>query len=65
MIVRLGGGKVLDISKYAVFISKKEFISITTAIAHDGIASPIAVLTCENSIKSLGFESQKEEFVME
>jgi len=54
IIIGLGGGKVLDVSKYAAFISKKEFISIPTAIAHDGIASPIAVLKCENSIKSLG-----------
>jgi len=45
---------VEDVSKYAAFISKKEFISIPTAIAHDGIASPIAVLKCDNSIKSLG-----------
>lgn len=65
VIVGLGGGKILDVSKYAAFISKKEFISISTAMAHDGIASAIAVLTCENSIKSLGFESRKEEFVME
>lgn len=54
VIVGLGGGKVLDVSKYAAFISKKEFISIPTAIAHDGIASPIAVLKCQNSVKSLG-----------
>jgi len=54
VIVELGGGKVLDVSKYAAFISKKEFISIPTAIAHDGIASLIAVLKCENSVKSLG-----------
>lgn len=54
VIVGLGGGKVLDVSKYAAFISKKEFISIPTTIAHDGIASPIAVLKCENSVKSLG-----------
>jgi len=54
VIVGLGGGKVLDVSKYAAFINKKEFISIPTAIAHDGIASPIAVLKCKNSVKSLG-----------
>jgi glycerol-1-phosphate dehydrogenase [NAD(P)+] len=54
VIIGLGGGKVLDVSKYAAFISKKEFISIPTAIAHDGIASPIAVLKCDNSVKSLG-----------
>ena len=50
-----GGGKVLDIAKYASFISKRIYISIPTAIAHDGIASPIAVLKSKNGFsKSLG-----------
>lgn len=43
-IVGLGGGKVLDVCKYAAYISKKPVISIATTMANDGIASPIAVL---------------------
>jgi Glycerol dehydrogenase and related enzymes len=43
-IVGLGGGKVLDVCKYAAYISKRTLISIPTTIANDGIASPIAVL---------------------
>lgn len=53
-IIGVGGGKVLDVCKYSAYISKKPFISIPTAIAHDGVASPIAVLQCENGVKSLG-----------
>lgn len=54
-IVAMGGGKTLDVSKYAAFISKRPFLSIPTTIAHDGIVSPIAVLKRQDSKpKSLG-----------
>lgn len=43
-IVGLGGGKVLDVCKYAAFITKIPFLSVPTTIANDGIASPVAVL---------------------
>lgn len=54
-IVGLGGGKVLDVCKYAAYISKIPFISIPTTMANDGLASPIAVLKRQdNKPKSLG-----------
>ena len=54
-VVGLGGGRVLDVCKYAAYMSKKTFISIPTTIANDGIASPIAVLKQDNGkVKSLG-----------
>ncbi len=54
-IVAMGGGKTLDVAKYAAFISKKPFLSIPTTVAHDGIVSPIAVLKRQdNKPKSLG-----------
>lgn len=54
-IVGLGGGKVLDVCKYASHISKKPFLSIPTTMANDGICSPIAVLKRrDNKPKSLG-----------
>lgn len=53
-IIGIGGGRVLDVCKYASNMSKVYYVSIPTAIAHDGVASPIAVLKCNNEIKSLG-----------
>ena len=54
-IVAMGGGKTLDVAKYAAFISKCPFLSIPTTVAHDGIVSPIAVLKRkDNKPKSLG-----------
>jgi glycerol-1-phosphate dehydrogenase [NAD(P)+] len=54
-IVGLGGGKVLDICKYAAFISKTPFLSLPTTAANDGLASPIAVLKdSDGKPKSLG-----------
>lgn len=54
-IVGLGGGKVLDVCKYAAFTAKKPFLSLPTTMANDGIASPIAVLKRQDEKpKSLG-----------
>lgn len=54
-IVGLGGGRVLDVCKYAAFISKRPYLSIPTTAANDGIASPVAVLKRQDGRpKSLG-----------
>ena len=54
-IVGMGGGKVLDVCKYAAYISKRPLLSFPTTMANDGIASPIAVLKRkDNKPKSLG-----------
>ena len=54
-ILGLGGGKVLDVCKYAAYVSKKPMISVPTTLANDGIASAIAVLKKQDGKpKSLG-----------
>jgi len=54
-IVSMGGGKTLDVAKYAAFVSKRPFLSIPTTMSHDGIVSPIAVLKRrDGKPKSLG-----------
>lgn len=54
-VVGLGGGKVLDVCKYAAYISKTPFLAIPTTAANDGLISPISVLKNKNGKpKSLG-----------
>jgi glycerol-1-phosphate dehydrogenase [NAD(P)+] len=39
VVVGIGGGKVLDIAKYAAFLRNLPFISLPTSASHDGFAS--------------------------
>lgn len=54
-IVGLGGGRALDVCKYAAHISKTPYLAIPTTAANDGLTSPIAVLKRQDDLpKSLG-----------
>ncbi|MBN2065934.1 MAG: NAD(P)-dependent glycerol-1-phosphate dehydrogenase [Candidatus Thermoplasmatota archaeon] len=44
LLLGVGGGSVIDITKLAAFDLNKPFISVPTCASHDGIASPRAAL---------------------
>ena len=44
VLLGVGGGSVIDVTKLAAYDLKKPFISVPTSAAHDGIASPRASL---------------------
>jgi glycerol-1-phosphate dehydrogenase [NAD(P)+] len=43
-LVGIGGGKTLDVAKYAASLSGLPMVAVATSLAHDGIASPVASL---------------------
>lgn len=40
VIVGIGGGKAVDVSKLAAYFADKIFVSVPTSASHDGISSP-------------------------
>uniref|UniRef100_A0A7C6AAC6 Iron-containing alcohol dehydrogenase n=1 Tax=candidate division WOR-3 bacterium TaxID=2052148 RepID=A0A7C6AAC6_UNCW3 len=44
VIIGVGGGRVIDVGKFAASLERVNFFSVPTAPSHDGIASPIAVI---------------------
>jgi glycerol-1-phosphate dehydrogenase [NAD(P)+] len=44
-LVGIGGGRVLDVAKYAASLSGLPMVAVATSLAHDGLASPVASLT--------------------
>ena len=44
IIMGMGGGKSIDVAKYASYEARKPFISVPTVASHDGITSPFASL---------------------
>ncbi len=43
-VVGFGGGRPIDVAKYAAYLENRVFISVPTAISHDGMASPTVSL---------------------
>jgi glycerol-1-phosphate dehydrogenase [NAD(P)+] len=43
-LVGIGGGRTLDMAKYAASLSGLPMVAVATSLAHDGIASPVASL---------------------
>lgn len=51
LLIGFGGGKIIDATKYIGLKTGSNFISLPTALSHDGIYSPVAVLSNDNGMK--------------
>jgi len=51
VVIGFGGGKVLDMAKYASFVSKAMFLCLPTTLSNDSLASPVAVLGTEGKAR--------------
>jgi glycerol-1-phosphate dehydrogenase [NAD(P)+] len=51
-VVGIGGGRTLDVAKYAASLSGLPLVAVATSLAHDGIASPVASLEDDAGRKS-------------
>jgi glycerol-1-phosphate dehydrogenase [NAD(P)+] len=52
--VGIGGGRTLDVAKYAAGLVGLPMVSVATNLAHDGIASPVATLEHDGRKGSYG-----------
>jgi glycerol-1-phosphate dehydrogenase [NAD(P)+] len=55
-IVGIGGGRTLDVTKYAASLSGLPMVSVATSLAHDGLASPVASLEDAGRKNSYGVQ---------
>lgn len=53
-VVGIGGGRTLDVAKYAASMMGLPFVSVATNLAHDGLASPVASLEAHGRKASFG-----------
>lgn len=53
-VVGIGGGRVLDVAKYAATRAGVPMVAVATNLAHDGVCSPVASLTHANGKGSYG-----------
>ena len=56
-VVGLGGGKIIDVAKYAAARVGLPMVAVATNLAHDGICSPVATLDNDNGRGSYGVPS--------
>jgi glycerol-1-phosphate dehydrogenase [NAD(P)+] len=55
-VVGIGGGKTLDVAKYAASLVGLPMVAVATNLAHDGIASPVASLEEDGRKLSYGVQ---------
>jgi glycerol-1-phosphate dehydrogenase [NAD(P)+] len=53
-VVGLGGGKIIDVTKYAAARVGLPMVAVATNLAHDGICSPVSTLDNDNGRGSYG-----------
>ncbi|MCQ4043925.1 iron-containing alcohol dehydrogenase family protein [Streptantibioticus rubrisoli] len=53
-VVGLGGGKVIDVAKYAAARVGLPMVAVATNLSHDGICSPVSTLDNDNGRGSYG-----------
>jgi glycerol-1-phosphate dehydrogenase [NAD(P)+] len=55
-VVSIGGGKTIDVAKYAASLAALPMVSVPTSLAHDGLASPVASLELHGRKGSYGVQ---------
>lgn len=53
-IVAIGGGQTIDLAKYVAAMMGLPFVACATTLAHDGVASPVAVIEAQGRKVSFG-----------
>jgi glycerol-1-phosphate dehydrogenase [NAD(P)+] len=53
-VVGIGGGRTLDVAKYAASLAGLPYVAVATSLAHDGLASPVASLEHDGRKGSYG-----------
>jgi glycerol-1-phosphate dehydrogenase [NAD(P)+] len=53
-VAGIGGGKTIDVTKFAAHMAGIPMVSVATSLGHDGVASPISTLTHESGNGSYG-----------
>lgn len=51
VVIGVGGGKVLDVAKYAGFVGKIPYICVPSTLSNDSLASPVAVLGTQGNAR--------------
>lgn len=53
-VVGIGGGRTMDVAKYAASMVGLPFVAVATTLTHDGLASPVASLEAHGRKTSMG-----------
>jgi len=53
-VVGIGGGRTIDVTKFAAHMAGMPMVAVTTSLSHDGISSPVSTLEHESGYGSYG-----------